>query len=266
MATRTPHRPAGPASVSLDFEVPPSLLTGDDLAPVRALHAAYLDARTGLDAALDEVITAADLQAENAAAIRSAVIAGKKPPAAVSEAEAEARATLSVAKVNDAARAAHQAGTAYEAALLEHRSAIRAALVPAFREADAEYADAQRVADAASARRSTVLVTLNTLDTATASAEQKAASERNHRFVNAVAAARTRLGETATVEADLLESQEYLLARKGAEAVAEVAAIEASLRASRDDFSRGVPIQKIAAREVTLKARLRALVPNHPAL
>jgi hypothetical protein len=204
MALTHHHRPASPGYVKLQASVPPALLTAETFAPLLALHSAYLAAQADVEAAHDALAEAKDAKVVRDATIRQAVMNGKKPPAGMSDTEAKTLAEVATANLNAALRSAYNAAKAYEDALVQHRTAIRHALVPAFREADETAREARRLADLADADRASLLASLNALDDAAAEAARAESGEQTHRFANAVSQARTRLGETAAVEADLL--------------------------------------------------------------
>jgi hypothetical protein len=259
MATRHVHRPSSPASVALDFDLPASLLASAP-AEVRDLRTAYTEAETALQAALDEVVTPAEVLGDNASAIKAAVNAGRKVPQVVSAPEAEARAALSVAKANDAARVAYKTATAFEASLIAHRSAIREALSPAFREADEEAQEARRIASEKEARRGMILAVFATLDNAVALADDIAAVERTHRHRNALAAERRERADEATqVSADLLESDNYVTARKGQAHYDVVRQARAELQTIRNGDRRFLTYADRARAEAALVVQLRGL-------
>lgn len=258
MATQHMHRPSSPASVALDFDLPAALLASAP-AEVRDLRAAYTKADAALRAALDEVVTPAEVLADNASAIKTAVTAGRKVPQVISEPEAEARAALSVARVDDAVRVAYKAATAFETSLIAHRSAIREALAPAFREADSEAQAARRIATEKEARRGTILAAFNALDNAVALADDTATGERTHRHRNALAEARQRADETGPAAGDLIESEHYLTAKKGQAHYDAVRQARAELQAIRNGDRRFTTMAARGQAEAVLEGRLRGL-------
>lgn len=258
MASMSVHRPSSPASVALTFDLPAAVLA---LAPaeVRDFRAAYAKADAALRAALEEVVTPAVVLADNASAIEAAVTAGRKVPQVISEPEAEARAALSVARVNDAARTAYKAATAFEASLITHRPAIREVLAPPFHEADKEDREAQRIAEEKKARRRMILAAFNTLDNAVALADDTATGERTHRHRAALAEARQRANETGPVVADLIESKHYVIARKGEAHFDAVREATAKLTSIRSGDLRFLTYADRAKAEADVLARLETL-------
>jgi hypothetical protein len=258
MATSHLHRPSSPAFVTLDFDLPAPALA---LAPteVRDLRADFVKKDAALQAALDEVVTPAEVLAENAAAITAAVNAGRKVPATVSQPEAEARAALSVRKVDEATGAAYKAATAYEASLIAHRPAIREALAPAFHTADEEAAEARRIAAEKDAQRAMILAAYATLDNAAALADDTAASERTHRHRNALNNARSGVADTTVVATDYLASDQYRAARKGQAHYDSVIQAMAGLRAIRNGDRRFMTYADRARAEGRLIERLHGL-------
>ncbi|WP_228943344.1 hypothetical protein [Nocardioides sp. Leaf374] len=167
MAKKHAHRPSTPGYVELHTDaakVPPTVLTGPDLSPVRNLHAAYMEAQADVEAHHDELDSALAAPAERDAAIRAAVQMGKRVPPAISEVEAQAKVKVATDALAASLNRAKAAGDAYEAGLLKHRAAIREALLPSFRALHAEAIEAQRQADAIAAKRVAVLSALNALD------------------------------------------------------------------------------------------------------
>lgn len=265
MAKHHAHRDRDPGRVTLDHYVPDALLTGADLAPVREAYAAYLTAQGAVSDAHERLESAKEAKANRAAEIQAAVLAGKKVPAAISEEEAEAMEKAAASGLASALRDAFAAATAYERALTTHRSAARKALIPAFRRASEQAAAARQAAELAEGKRDAILSALNGIDMAAAEAEQAASGEpRGSRMTGAVHAARRRLGRYAATEADLLTSEEYVLAARGTAIVEAARELREKLATARD--AQHLSATEKAVRIAKLEEALRKLLPNRPNL
>jgi hypothetical protein len=264
--------------VELAISIEPALLTGDALAPVRNAYAAFRTAEDIVIATHDAWEDAKNAASVRDAEIREATRAKKKTiPAPISEAQADEMERMARAEHMDALRAAKRLGNAYEAAVLEHRLAIRAAVLAPVREVNTETIEQQRQTDAANARRDVLLHTLAALDHFAAKAEDAAQAERTSRFEHAYFEARRRLfaeyhrgaeGRSPlaalmefpvdALEVDVLQEDEFLAARKGEGHVRAIRGTEAELRAWRNgDYTGTFEAQR--RRIIELEARLKRL-------